>query len=118
MLYRNKKKPIRKTDLKVQNQYEGEPIEDKVSRIVNNKEPISEGADIIYTDRADGVQAAYNIRTDRMEVALDAMTYVSKDRIAKREQRAKARQDEKDKKDGKPESIGGTGGEGTAPITQ
>ena len=53
--------------------YVGESIEHKVRRIVNNKEPIKDGAPLIYTERKDGVQPSYNIRTDRFEVAVEAM---------------------------------------------
>ena len=33
--------------------YEGEFIEEKVARVVENKEPIEDGAPIIYTERKD-----------------------------------------------------------------
>jgi hypothetical protein len=66
---------------------EGETIEEKIRRIVENKEPISEGADIIYTERKDGVSPAYDVRTDRFELAVDAMDKVHKDKLAKREER-------------------------------
>ena len=56
----------------------------KVRRIVHEKEPIKDGAPIIYTDRKDGVQAGFNVRTDRFEVATEAMDKVSKSKIAKR----------------------------------
>jgi hypothetical protein len=42
---------------------DGESIEDKVRRITENNEPITDGAPIIYTNREDGVLPAYNIRT-------------------------------------------------------
>ena len=45
--------------------YEGEQIEEKVRRIVNNNEPITDGAPIIFTEKKDGVLPEYNIRTDR-----------------------------------------------------
>lgn len=67
------------------NTYEGETIENKVRRIVDNKEPINDGAPIIYTMKADGVIKAYNIRTDRWEIAQDAMDAVNKTIIAKSE---------------------------------
>lgn len=57
--------------------YEGETIEDKCSRITENKEPITDGAPIVHTKRADGVQAQYNIRTDKWDVALTAMDRVA-----------------------------------------
>ena len=64
--------------------YEGESIENKVNRILINKEPITDGAPLIYTKRADGVLAGYNIRTDRFDVAIDAMDKVSKSKLSKR----------------------------------
>lgn len=63
---------------------EGETIEEKIKRITENKEPITDTAPIIYTNRADGVIAGYNIRTDRFEVALEAMNTVNKAKIAQR----------------------------------
>lgn len=77
----------RPTTIETNESYEGETIEQKMDRIVNNGEPISDGAPVIYTDRKDGVPAEYNIRTDRFEIAVDAMDYVSKTNIAKREAR-------------------------------
>ncbi|MEM1986717.1 MAG: hypothetical protein QXQ24_08275 [Nitrososphaeria archaeon] len=64
--------------------YEGESIETKVNRILINKEPITDGAPLIYTKRQDGVLPGYNIRTDRFEVAIDAMDKVSKSKLSKR----------------------------------
>ena len=58
------------------NTKEGEYIEEKVRRITENNEPIEDGAPIIYTERKDGVNPAYNIRTDRWEIAQNAMEQV------------------------------------------
>lgn len=71
------------------NTYEGETLENKVRRIVDNKEPITDGAPIIYTMKADGVIKAYNIRTDRWEIAQDAMDTVNKTMIARSENQYK-----------------------------
>ena len=79
-----RKQPINKTTIEINESLEGETIEQKVERIVNNKEPIKDGADAIYTERKDGVQPGYNIRTDRFEIAVDAMDAVTKAGIAKR----------------------------------
>lgn len=70
--------------LSINNSYEGETIETKVRRITENKEPISDGAPVIYTDRKDGTRPEFNIRTDRFDIALDAMDYVNRSRTAKR----------------------------------
>lgn len=58
--------------------YEGERIEEKIERILMNNEPIQDGAPLIYTERKDGVKAEFNIRTDRFEIALEAMDAVSR----------------------------------------
>lgn len=76
----------RKSKLSVNNSYEGEYIETKIERIVHNNEPITDGAPLIYTDRKDGVLPEYDIRTDRFEIAIDAMKKVAKTNIAKRQQ--------------------------------
>lgn len=71
------------SDLQGVDTYEGETIEEKVSRIVDNKEPITDGAPIVYTERKDGVIPAYDVRTDRWEIALDAMAAVNASKLAK-----------------------------------
>ena len=53
-------------------------------------EVISDGAQLNYTERKDGVRAEFDIRTDRFEHAIDAMERVTKSHIAKREERLKA----------------------------
>lgn len=81
--------------------YEAETIEEKINRIVNNKEPITDGAPIIYTERKQGVLPEYDIRTDRWEIAIEAMDKVHTDAIAKRENRANV-DSVPEKKDGSP----------------
>lgn len=82
-MYKKSKPNI--TTLKVNTSYQGETIEKKIRRIENNKEPIKDGAPLIYTERKEGVRPEYNIKTDRWEVAADAMDAVSRAKIAKRE---------------------------------
>ncbi len=90
---------------------EGEPIEHKMERILNNKEPITDGAPEIYTERKDGVGAQYNIRTDRWELAAEAMDIKSRNIQAKRDAKAEKRKEEKEAKvvklKPKKEDIGG-----------
>lgn len=81
-----------KSSIKINNSLEGEPIEHKIERIIQNKEPIKDGAPVVYTERAEGVVSAYNIRTDRWEIAVEAMDNVTKSNISKREERAKERE--------------------------
>ena len=56
---------------------EGEPIEQKIRRILDENEPITDGAPIIYTDKKDGVKPEYNIRADKWDIAIQAMDKVS-----------------------------------------
>ena len=89
-----------KSQLKSVEVVEGEPIELKIERIVSNKEPISDGAPSIFTERKEGVLSAYNIRTDRWEVASEAMDKVSGSIQAKRDGKGKvaeAKDGEKEK---------------------
>ena len=74
-----------KTSLVVNQSMEGETIEAKVRRIVEQKEAISDGAPQIFTDRADGVLPETNIRTDRWELATEMTDIVTKQKIANRE---------------------------------
>ena len=62
---------------------EGETIETKVARITQNKEPITDSAPIIFTEKKDGVLPAYNIRTDRFDIALEAMDKIGKSKAKK-----------------------------------
>ena len=84
--------------------YTGETIEAKVRRIVNNKEPIKDGAPLIYTERKHGVQPQYDVRTDRWDIAVEAMDKVTRTHQAKREERHKP----KESNDGGAESVQGT----------
>ena len=59
---------------------EGERLECKIERMTENNEPIGETAPLIYTPRKDGVIAAYDIRTDKWDIALNAMSKVNKTR--------------------------------------
>lgn len=95
-----------KTSLSVNDSYVGETIEKKLRRIENNKEPITDSAPLIYTERKDGVRPEYDIRTDRFEIAVDAMDAVNKAKIAKRV--SPVIPITEGKKDGRPESIQAT----------
>jgi hypothetical protein len=91
-----------KTSLRVNESIEGETIEQKIERIINNKEPIKDGAPIIFTERKDGVRPEHDIRTDRWDVAIDMSDKGAKDALAKRKAYLQG-----DKNDGKAESTHG-----------
>jgi hypothetical protein len=98
------KKP-NKSKLSSVEKLEGEPIELKIERIVSNKEPISDGAPSIFTERKDGVVSAYNIRTDRFEIAAEAMDKVAGSIQAKRDNKGqKAKVANSDVKETKSEA--------------
>ncbi len=67
---------------------EGETIEQKMERVIDSGEAITDGAPEIFTERKDGVLSAYNIRTDRWEIAAEAMDKVHMNAAAKREEKA------------------------------
>lgn len=82
--------------IKTNYQYQvGESIETKVRRITENNEPITDGAPIIYTNRDDGVLPAYNIRTDRWDIAQQAMDAVNQANLAKSKNYGKTEQENK-----------------------
>lgn len=74
---------------------EGETIETKVARIVQNKEPITDGAPMIYTEKDQGVLPEYDIRTDKWEIAQNAMDVVHATNIAKSKELNKESKKEK-----------------------
>ena len=77
------KTPImHKSLIRVKQSVEGEAIELKVKRLIENKEPIKDGSPLVYTERSKGVDPAHNIRTDRFEIACDAMDKVHKSNLS------------------------------------
>lgn len=100
-----KYRQTQRTTLKVNKSYEGETIEQKVDRILNDKQPITDGAPLIWTERKDGVNPNYNPRTDRWEYAVEAYDTLSKSNVARRKDRidAQMKKTEEPKKDGGPE---------------
>lgn len=86
---------IRQSRIKINNSVEGLSIEQKIERMMQQKEPINGGSPIIYTERKDGVLPEYNIRTDRFEIAIDAMGAVDKSYKARRENNIKERENAK-----------------------
>lgn len=115
-MYNKTKQQPTVTSLSVNQSYEGETLEQKIERVTNNKEPISDGAPLIYTDRKDGVQPGYDIKTDRFDVAIEAMDKISKSHKAKRENRWKPKDEEKDKTIGEEAKQGMEKESGAQPI--
>jgi hypothetical protein len=91
---------------------EGETLEQKIERIVQNSEPITDGAPEVFTERKDGVLSAYNIRTDRWEIACEAMDTVTGVMNAKRDGIGKVIPINGEKEDGEAKTVDG----GTATV--
>lgn len=66
----------------------GESIEEKMRRVTQSNEPIENVAPMLYTERKDGVLPETDIRTDRWDIAMEAMGKVEKSIVAKREEAA------------------------------
>ena len=62
--------------------FEGESIEEKVAKLIENNEPITDGAPIIFTEKKDGVLPQYDIRTDKWDIAQSAMDLANASKIA------------------------------------
>ena len=77
-----------KTTIKTDFLEAGESMEEKMRRVTTTNEPIENVAPMIYTERKDGVLPECDIRTDRWEIAQEAMGAVEKSITAKREQAA------------------------------
>lgn len=75
-----------RTSLEVNQSYTGVTIERKIEKMMQNGEPIGDGAAIQYTERKDGVHPLMDIRTDRMELAVEARDKLAKTKLATRDQ--------------------------------
>lgn len=76
---------------------EGEPIEIRIERILENGEGVSDASPVIHQERGDGVQPEYDIRTDRFDLALDGQDYINKSIMGKREEKAESQRQEREK---------------------
>lgn len=56
---------------------EGETLIKKIQRILDENEPLTDGAPMIYTPKQAGVREDCNIRTDKWELAMNAMDRVN-----------------------------------------
>lgn len=58
-------------------EFEGTALEDKVRRVIESGEPVEAVSPMVYTERKDGVRPDTNIRTDKWEVAQEAMNSIA-----------------------------------------
>lgn len=59
--------------LHVNKTYKAESLMTKIRKMLANKEPIEDEIETVYTNKKDGVMPAYDIRTDRWEIAQEAV---------------------------------------------
>lgn len=85
MYNKKKRTEIKNTSLQINESIEGESIEEKFERIMENGEGIQGQVPMIYTEKKEGVNPAYNIRSDRFEIAVEGFDAISRSRIAKRD---------------------------------
>lgn len=80
------RKPIKgigRSTIVIRTQYEAEPLEVKLRRKMKGGKVDEEEGDgktwaIAYTEKKDGVKPEYDIRTDRFEIAREAMETLEK----------------------------------------
>ena len=65
--------------------YQADPREVKLRKIINGEANNMEDGvfPTIYTEKKDGVQPEFDIRTDRFEIALDAMDKINQSAVSK-----------------------------------
>jgi hypothetical protein len=78
-----------KTNIEVDNSREGVSIEKEIVILLNNGGTKSGEAPLIYTEKKEGTLPAYNIRSDRFEIALDAVDKMNKSYTARRQDNLK-----------------------------
>lgn len=62
---------------------EGQSIEEQIRQATANNQPIEASAPMIYTEDAKGIEPQYDPRTDKYEIALDAIDKYHKSQIAR-----------------------------------
>lgn len=96
-----------KSSIKSVETFVGETIEQKIERLMHNAEGIEGNDPLIYQERKDGINPMYDPRTDRFEVAIDAMDKVTANFALKR---ANMQLIKNDMNDSKGEPTDGTQG--------
>lgn len=92
-----------KTSIKVNESFIGETIEEKVNRIVNNNEPIKDGAPLIYEDRNAGINPDHDMRTDKWDIAAETTGKMAQNTILKRGEMTVVPKEETSSTDGQAE---------------
>lgn len=69
----------KKSNFKVYDVREGVCIEREIEKSLETGQPLEATAPLIFTPRKDGVNPSHDIRTDRFDLALDAMEKYNED---------------------------------------
>lgn len=82
---------MQKGNIEINNSVEGQTIEEKIEKMLLNKGKAIEGekSPLVYQERKAGINAAYNIRTDRWEIAIEAGDRIAASYKARREETPK-----------------------------
>lgn len=83
----NFRKIVQTTEIETPDYYVGESIETYCQRIAETNEAIEATVPMNYTERKDGVLPQYDPRTDRWEIAQDAMDLATRSAVAKSEEK-------------------------------
>ena len=86
----------------------GENILTKVRRILDEGEPIEDGAPLIYTEKKEGVLPQYDPRTQKWDIAMNAMSRVNAYKISeymKDNKPTGLEEDQKNVAEEKPNSV-------------
>lgn len=83
-MYGHAKGPRKGTAPVINDSVFGESIEDRIERLRTDNEAISAEAPIIHTNSKEGVRPEYDIRTDKMELAIEVTDIESKNRLLRR----------------------------------
>lgn len=97
-----------KTDIEIEESYEAITLEQEIVRMLKDGTPLENSAPIIYTNRKDGVLPQFDIRTDRFDIALEAMDKRAAAITARRDNLLKMN-DEKEIKDPTDDSKNSVG---------
>lgn len=94
--------------IKCNNAIDGRTIESQIAEITQNKGEVPVETELIYTPKEDGVLPGYNIRTDRFEVAVEAVDKIEASRQARRDNAGKPQSKEEPKEEPKEDKTKGS----------
>lgn len=77
-----KKIRVNNFDGMIEYKEEGETLMKKIQRIMDENEPLKDGAPLIYTPKQTGVRPDCDIRTDKWELAMKAMNRVNEYKLS------------------------------------